>query len=105
MHRKWRKYSIVMAFCFLKYAAMGQEPGTLGISVLQLYSDTQQNRHGVLIVRAVEPGSAGAEAGLVAGDIIVSVNGTASGMSPHTNLLRSQPELSRTCYLTKGLVS
>lgn len=78
MHRRWRKYSIVMAFCFLKYAAMGQEPGTLGLSVLQLYSDAQQNRHGVLIVRAVEPGSAGAEAGVVAGDIIVSVNGTAA---------------------------
>lgn len=38
MKRKWWKYSIVMTFCFLKYAAMGQEPGTLGLSVLQLYA-------------------------------------------------------------------
>ncbi|MEZ2348523.1 PDZ domain-containing protein [Terriglobus sp. RCC_193] len=59
-------------------AVLAQEPGTLGISVLQLYGEGQQNKRGVLILRAVEPGTAAADAGLTAGDIIVSVNGTSA---------------------------
>lgn len=79
MHRERMRYSIALAFCLLTFVvALAQEPGTLGISVLQLYSDGQQNKRGVLIVRAVQAGSAAVEAGIVAGDIIVSVNGTAA---------------------------
>ena len=79
MGREGMRYSIALAVCLLaSVVALGQEPGTLGISVLQLYSDGQQNKRGVLIVRAVEAGSAAIDAGMVAGDIITSVNGTAA---------------------------
>jgi hypothetical protein len=79
MRREGMRYSIALAVCLLaSLVAVGQEPGTLGISVLQLYSDGQQNKRGVLIVRAVEAGSAAIDAGMVAGDIITSVNGTAT---------------------------
>lgn len=77
MRCTWIRYSIALVFCLLtSVTALGQEAGTLGISVLQLYSDGQRNKRGVLIARAVEAGSAAANAGMVAGDIIVSVNGT-----------------------------
>lgn len=71
--------SIALAFCLSSpVVVLAQEPGTLGFSVLQLYGDDQVNKRGVLIVRRVDGGSAAAEAGMVAGDIIVSVNGTAT---------------------------
>ena len=63
------------------YAA--ETPGTIGISTLQLYSDEQPNKRGVLVVRRVAPGSSAEEAGLEAGDIIVNVNGTkVAGLEP-----------------------
>lgn len=77
MRREWIRYSLALAFCFLtSVTALGQEPGTLGLSVVQLYSDGQQNKRGVLIARSVKTGSAAADAGIAPGDIIVSVNGT-----------------------------
>jgi len=55
MRHDWMKYRTTFAFCLLtSVVALGQEPGTLGMSVLQLYSDGPQNKRGVLIVRAVE---------------------------------------------------
>lgn len=80
MHRKSLRSWIVVACCLAmtSVAGLAQEPGTLGLSVLQLYGEGQQNKRGVLILRAVEAGSAAADAGLVAGDVIVSVNGTST---------------------------
>lgn len=77
MRRQWIRYSLALAFFFLtSVTALGQEPGTLGLTVVQLYSDAQQNKRGVLIARSVKTGSAAADAGIAAGDIVVSVNGT-----------------------------
>lgn len=90
MRRRWVRDGIALTFCLvISTAAIAQEPGTLGISVLQLYSDGQQNKRGVLIVRAVEADSAAADAGLVGGDIIVSVNGTAAEGHDATELGRA----------------
>ena len=90
MRHDWMKYRTTFAFCLLtSVVALGQEPGTLGMSVLQLYSDGPQNKRGVLIVRAVEKGSAAADAGLTGGDIIVSVNGTAAEGHDSTELGRT----------------
>jgi len=80
MHWKSLRSWIIVAYCLAmaSVTVLAQEPGTLGFSVLQLYGDGQQNKRGVLILRAVEAGSAAADAGLAAGDIIVSVNGTST---------------------------
>lgn len=72
--RLWMVLAVCVAVCPMMVAA--QEPGTLGFALAQLYSNEQPNRRGVLIVRRVDKGSAAADAGIEAGDIIVSVNGT-----------------------------
>ena len=74
---KWLRVVAVLAIAGLRApTAVAQEPGTLGMTTLQLYSEGQSNKRGVLVVRRVAAGSAAAEAGIEAGDIIVAVNGT-----------------------------
>jgi|UPI000558F9EC hypothetical protein len=53
---------------------LGSEPGTVGLVVLQLFSDQQPNKRGVYVVRQVLPASAAANAGIVAGDVIVQTD-------------------------------
>jgi hypothetical protein len=70
---------VVMAWLTLRpTAVLAQEPGTLGLSVVELYNDEQPNKRGVLMVRIVDKGSSADEAGIGVGDVIVSVNGTAT---------------------------
>ena len=67
------------------YAA--EEPGTMGISIAQLYSDGPANKRGVLVIRRVAPGSSAAEAGIEVGDLIIAVNGTkVAGFEPNAIL-------------------
>lgn len=49
------------------------EPGTLGIALIQLYSEQQPTRRGAFIVRRVEPASAAAEAGIQPGDLVLAI--------------------------------
>lgn len=77
---RWIRFAaMLMAWLMLApTAVLAQVPGTLGFSLVQLYGDQQSNKRGVLLVRAVDPGSAAEEAGIGVGDIIVSVNGMAT---------------------------
>jgi hypothetical protein len=72
----------VLALLFIPFdrsrrASAAEELGTVGIAAVQLYTDAQPNKRGVLMVRRVEPGSAAGDAGIRLGDIIISVNGSA----------------------------
>jgi len=58
-----------------RLASAAEEPGTVGLSVAQLYNDQESNKRGILVVRRVEPGSAAAEAGIAPGDLILSIGG------------------------------
>ena len=80
MHLRWIGFAaMVMMWLMVRpTAVLAQEPGTLGFSVVQLYNDQQPNKRGVLMVRMVEAGSSAQEAGIGVGDVIVSVNGTAT---------------------------
>jgi hypothetical protein len=69
---------VMMGLTLGSVAALAQEPGTLGLSVVELYNGQQPNKRGVMMVRMVAKGSSAEEAGIGAGDIIVSVNGTAT---------------------------
>jgi hypothetical protein len=61
----------------LRRVSAAEELGTVGIGAVQLYTDAQPNKRGVLMVRRVAPGSAAGDAGIRLGDIIISVNGSA----------------------------
>jgi len=54
----------------------GQEPGTIGIGLDQLYADDAPNKKGPLVVLAVREGSPAAKAGVEKGDLVVAVNGS-----------------------------
>jgi C-terminal processing protease CtpA/Prc len=76
-----QKNSALTAFAFLLFSTLPgmvamEEPGTTGLSVVQLYSDQEPNKRGILVVRRVEQGSSAAEAGIEAGDLVISVAGT-----------------------------
>jgi C-terminal processing protease CtpA/Prc len=68
---------LFISFVGLRRASAAEELGTVGIAAVQLYTDAQPNKRGVLMVRRVEPGSAAGNAGIRLGDIIISVNGFA----------------------------
>ena len=55
--------------------ASGDEPGTVGVGLAQLYSDQQPSKRGPLVVLRVVEGSPGAQAGIQRGDIVIAVNG------------------------------
>jgi hypothetical protein len=55
--------------------AFASEPGTIGITLIQLYNEEQPTRRGAFIVRRVEPSSAAADAGIQPGDIILAIDG------------------------------
>jgi len=79
MHSRWIGFAVMVMLSFmLRPAALAQEPGTLGFSVVELYNDQQPNKRGVLMVRVVDKGSSAEDAGIGVGDVIVSVNGTAT---------------------------
>jgi len=54
--------------------ALGAEPGTIGVVVLQLFSEEQPTKRGVYVVRQVLPASAAADAGIVPGDVIIKTD-------------------------------
>lgn len=56
--------------------ASGDEPGTVGVGLAQLYSDQQPNKRGPLVVLRVVQGSPSAQASIQRGDIVIAVNGS-----------------------------
>ena len=54
--------------------ALGAEPGTIGVVVLQLFSEQQPTKRGVYVVQRVLPASAAADAGIMPGDLIVQTD-------------------------------
>jgi hypothetical protein len=56
-------------------SAVAQEPGTLGMTVQQLYMPREASHRGNLVVLDVQPKYPAAEAGIHPGDIITEVNG------------------------------
>jgi len=59
----------------ISQVASQSEPGTIGISLLQLYSEHQPTKRGPFVVRHVEAQSAANDAGIKAGDLILATNG------------------------------
>jgi PDZ domain-containing protein len=57
-------------------SASGEERGTLGIRLRQLFDERQANHRGALVVLRVEEDSPAAKAGIMCSDFIVAVNGT-----------------------------
>jgi hypothetical protein len=64
------------------------EPGTIGMVVRQLFSDTQPNHRGPLAVMHVFEGSPAAKAGIHCSDFIVAVNGTPTPGRDLTDILK-----------------
>lgn len=64
-----------MAFAMMSCPVLGAEPGTVGLVVLQLFSEQQPSKRGVYVVRKVLPASAAADAGIVPGDVIIKTDG------------------------------
>ncbi len=63
-----------MATTTMPGPVLGSEPGTVGVIVLQLYSEQKPTKRGVYVVRQVLPASAAADAGMVPGDVIVQTD-------------------------------
>ena len=59
----------------IPHLAIAAEPGTIGVAVLQLYSEQQPTKRGALMVRRVDPASAAAAAGIQPGDLILATDG------------------------------
>ena len=64
-----------LAIALTPLVAFASEPGTIGIAVNQLYSEQQPTKRGAFMVRRVDPSSAGADAGIQTGDLILAVDG------------------------------
>jgi len=70
--RPWLFASVF--FCMVLRGA-GQELGTIGIGLDQLYADDAPNKKGSLVVLTVREGSPAAKAGVEKADLVVAVNG------------------------------
>jgi hypothetical protein len=66
------------------------EPGTIGIGLGQLYSDSQPNNRGPLVVLQVSDGLPGSKAGIKKGDIVIALNGTEVAGRELADLLRKE---------------
>jgi hypothetical protein len=68
--------ALLAAMVFKVPVIYAQEtPGTIGVTVVQLFNEGQANKRGVLVVRRVAPGSSAEEAGIEPGDVIIAVDG------------------------------
>src|SRR5215471_11264379 len=67
-----------------------EEPGTIGIGFGQLYSESQANKRGPMVVLQVMDGLPGAKAGIQRGDIIVGLNGSGVGGRDLSELIRKE---------------
>src|SRR5262249_41619915 len=76
-----------LSFAALLYGA--DQPGTVGVGLVQLYSEQQPNHRGPLVVVQVEEGLPGAEAGVQRGDIVVAVNGVPVPGREITDIVRN----------------
>src|SRR5215472_5712977 len=56
--------------------ASGDDRGTIGIRIRQLFDERQENHRGPLVVLRVEEDSPAAKAGIMCSDFIVAINGT-----------------------------
>ncbi|MGD0618769.1 MAG: PDZ domain-containing protein [Bryobacteraceae bacterium] len=70
------RWPFVFVFFCLILRGAGQEAGTVGIGLDQLYADDAANKKGPLVVLTVREGSPAAKAGVEKGDLIVAVNGS-----------------------------
>jgi hypothetical protein len=59
----------------MPHPAAASEPGTIGVTINQLYIEQAPTKRGPFMVRRVEPSSAAADAGIQPGDVIVATDG------------------------------
>ena len=64
----------VVAILVASRPALAEERGTIGIVLLQLFSETESNHRGPLVVSGVIEGLPAAEAGLRCGDRVMAVD-------------------------------
>jgi hypothetical protein len=69
----------LLLFSAAATGASGDERGTIGIRLRQLFDERQTNHRGPLVVLRVEEDSPAAKAGIMSSDFIIAVNGTPVG--------------------------
>jgi hypothetical protein len=80
---------------------MGAEPGTIGVVVLQLFSEQQPTKRGVYVVQRVLPASAAADAGIVPGDLIIRTDEEpVAGLDTNAMMKRLRGEVGTTLKLS-----